>query len=185
MAKPARKGEVRAGIAAATEAIELRDAAQVLHERGGRRVLPPELRSVVRDGIETRAEGFLKRCGIVSIDGPVHRAEKGSVVKESGKAAAREVASGVGRAARTGALIDAAVGAVEAAVAFHEGDMSGKEAVAHIAKEGASGAVASATGTALAAGVVVLVGPVAPAAVAAISIAGSLAAKAGLRRLWE
>lgn len=107
----------------------------------------------------------------------------GAAAVQTARAAGAQVLRGALRAGGVGLVIDGAVGAVSGIWRYRRGTMTGKQACMHTVSEAGTGAVATATGVALAAGVIALTGPLAAPTVLAIGAGGALASKLGLTRL--
>jgi hypothetical protein len=185
MKTPVFNGGVRSSVAAGSEALDVYEAAQSLYANGGSQVLPGEVQTLVRAGAELQSQDTLMRHGIEGVIERAGRAGVGTAVALGSKTALRQIGVGLGRAAGVGALVDGGVAAVEAAVAYQQGEMDAEDAVVHVAIEATTGGVACLCGVALAVGTVALVGTLSAPAVAAISIAGATACKLGLINLME
>ena len=98
------------------------------------------------------------------------------------RAAGKEILKGASKAAGLGLVIDGAVASVEAVVAVRSGSMDRKSAAEYVAKEAATGAVATGAGVLLGAGLVALTGGVAAPVVFAVGAIGSIGTKRLLRR---
>lgn len=78
----------------------------------------------------------------------------------------REVAALCGRAGMAGAVVDAAMGGMQAAGALRDGRLDGAGAARHVAAEAGCGFVTSASGTAGTVAIYMLTGSMGPAALA-------------------
>jgi len=175
------------GAAAGTEAVALRGAAQALFEAGGRHVLPTTVQNAVRSAVESQAsrvlmadagKRLLESGGVAGAlaEGGIVRAVAGQTLRGAG----RQLLRGVSAAAGAGALIDGGWALASAVRGMRAGNMTGRQATAHVAREAGKGAVATAAGTAAAAVLVALTGGVAAPAVFVVAGAASLGAKMGL-----
>lgn len=98
------------------------------------------------------------------------------------RSAARPVLRGASRAAAIGFVVDGAVAGIEAVIAVRNGTTDRDTAMRHVAKEAASGAVATGAGVLAGAALVALTGGIAAPVVFAVSAAGSIGAKRVVRR---
>ena len=186
------------GTIAAQGALGAQVAAQALYEAGGKRVLAEAVQSAVRKACTRGALDVVSvMAPTILIEGvsETTAAAMPSVLRQltvaTGKAAAGETARMAGkqilrgavRVGGVGMLIDGAFGVVAGIRGYRGGTMTGKQAALHTATEAGTGAVSSATGVALAAGVIALTGTLAAPAVIAIGAGGALATKLGLGRL--
>lgn len=80
---------------------------------------------------------------------------------------AKELATICGRAGVAGAVVDGAMGGVQAAKAMREGRIDGRGAVKHVGAEAGCGFVTSASGTAGTIAIYMITGSMGPAALAA------------------
>ena len=94
---------------------------------------------------------------------------------------ARQVLHTAGRAAGIALLLDGGLAAAEAATAVNEGTMSFNEAIIHVAKEGATGAIATGFGILVAGGVVGLTGGLASPVASTIALGTALTARKWIR----
>lgn len=189
------------GAIAGQAALGVQQAAQVLHDAGGKRVLGDALQTAVRrvctrsavDTVALLAPGLLldgaagALAGTSAVPAGLRSfiAPAGVVVGQTARAAAGQVLRGALRAGGVGMAIDGAIGAVVGLRAFRRGTMTGKQACVHTAVEAGTGAVSTATGVALAAGIIALTGGLAAPTVMAIGAGGALATKLGLGRLLK
>ena len=178
-------GGVRFNIVAGSEALGAHEAASILYENGGHRIMTDEAKDFIRASVELQAKDTLARHGIEGMVGSASRGAVGGAVVLGGRTALRQIGAGLGRAAGAGALMDGGVAAVEATAAVQRGEMDVEDAIVHVAIEAATGGVACVCGVALAVGTVALVGTLSAPAVAAISVAGATACKLGLLNLLE
>ena len=93
----------------------------------------------------------------------------------------RGVLQSVGRAAGIAMLLDGGLAAVEAAAALNQGTASFEEAVAHVAKEGVTSAVATGFGVLVASGVVGITGGLAAPVAGTIAVGTALTARKWIR----
>lgn len=168
-----------------------------LFEAGGKLLLDESAKSVLRSAAEKGAESALalaagplmgpatmiakKPLAMLATTGKAARAVGPVIARSAGK----EILKGAGKAAGVGLLIDGAVAGVEAVVAVRNGSMDRKDAVSYVAKEAATGAVATGAGVLLGATLVVLTGGVATPVVFAIGALGSIGTKRLLRRFTQ
>jgi hypothetical protein len=189
------------GAIAGQGALGVQHAAQALFEAGGKDLLASTLQAGVRrvctrgalDTVTVLAPTLLPTLlaggaaeAAASAVPPVLRAltvSASAVTGATAKAAGAQVLRGALRSGGVGLVIDGAIGAVTGALAYRRGTMTGKQACAHTAIEAGTGAVSTATGVALAAGVIALTGALAAPTVLAIGAGGALATKLGLVRL--
>ncbi|HVH42272.1 MAG TPA: hypothetical protein VM925_08000 [Labilithrix sp.] len=166
-----------------------------LFEAGGKLLLDESAQSFVRKAAEQGAEKALafaagpllgpatmfakKPIGMLAGAGKAARA----VVPVAARAAGKEILKGAGKAAGIGLVIDGAVASIEAVVAVRNGSMDTKGAATYVAKEAATGAVATGAGVLLGAGLVALTGGIAAPVVFAVGALGSIGAKRLLRRV--
>lgn len=168
-----------------------------LFEAGGKHVLDEGARSLVRSAAEKGAESALA-VAAGPLLGPASMLAKKPIamLAQSAKAAravapvaartaGRELLKGAGKAAGIGFVIDGAVAGVEAVVAVRNGSMNQERAVRYVAKEAATGAVATGAGVLLGASLVALTGGVAAPVVFAVGALGSIGTKRLLRRLTD
>lgn len=192
---PRSIGDALRAVIAGGGAARVLSSSVALFEAGGKLLLDEGTRSAVRSVAERGAESALalaagpllgptsllakKPIAMLSNAGKAARTIGPVVARSAGK----ELLKGAGRAAGIGLMIDGAVAGVEAAVAVHRGEMEKKEAVTYVAKEAATGAVATGAGVLLGASLVVLTGGVAAPVVFAVGALGSIGTKRLLRRL--
>ena len=174
---------IRANVAGA-EAMAVRTAAETLFETGGKRLLAEGAQKAIRELAENSAKAILGTFAPSTLARVAGAAEltKG-VVKQAGVTAVKEVLKGAGKAAGVGFVVDGVFGGVEAALAYKNGKMTGKEAAVHVSKEAGTGALATGAGVAVAAGVVALTGGLAAPVVFVIGAGAAIGAKQGLKRL--
>jgi len=189
------------GAIAGQGALGVQHAAQALYEAGGKRLLHEGLQAGVqrlctRASLETMtvlaptllASGVASGVAesVAAAVPPGLRAltvATGAAAVQTVRAASAQVLRGALRAGGVGLVIDGAIGAVSGLWAYRRGTMTGKQACMHTVREAGTGAVATATGVALAAGVIALTGTLAAPTVLAIGAGGALASKLGLTRL--
>ena len=175
------------------EASSVQAFARHLHARLGRRFLPEATQWALRQGIERGVETSL-RTEIVNVSSAsrslAHElANHGAMqlLRHGGKGvtkvALRQLAGGIGRASAAGFVIDGALGAIDAYRGYRAGELSAADAWRHVGVEGVTGALACGGGVALAAGVVVVTGGLAPSSVFVLGAVGSSGIKYGLNRV--
>jgi hypothetical protein len=186
------------GTIAAQAALGTQAAAQALYEAGGKDLLAGAVQSAVRractrsalDVVTVMAPTLLIEGAAETTAAAMPSALRqlttgaGVVVAGSARAASGQILRGAARVGGVGLLIDGAFGAFTGLRAYRRGTMTGKQAALHTATEAGTGAVSSATGVALAAGVIALTGSLAAPAVMAIGAGGALVTKLGLGRLF-
>lgn len=191
------------GAIAGQGALGVQHAAHALYEAGGKDLLGATLQAGVRrvctrgalntvtvlaptlliptlipTGLEAAAEAVPPMLRALTVSA-------GSVTGQTVRAASAQVLRGALRSGGVGLVIDGAIGAVTGTLAYRRGTMTGKQACVHTAIEAGTGAVSTATGVALAAGVIALTGALAGPTVLAIGAGGALATKLGLMRLFR
>jgi hypothetical protein len=190
------------GAIAGQGALGVQHAAQALYEAGGKRLLGESLQAGVQrictrgalDTITVLAPTLLVEgaasaaaaSAAASAIPPGLRAltvATGTAAVHTARAAGAQVLRGALRAGGVGLVIDGALGAVSGLWAYRRGSMTGKQVCMHTVTEAGTGAVSTATGVALAAGVIALTGALAAPTVLAIGAGGALATKLGLTRL--
>ncbi len=185
---------------AGSQATTILPASEVLFEAGGRLFLDEPARQAIRSGAEVGARRALGDIvprivvdvGAEAVPAAATLAQEtaGQVVKtttrETARAAARvaagQVLRGVGRAAALGGAMDAVIGGAEATIRYRRGDLDRRSAARHVARETATGALASGAGVAAVAGVVALTGPIGALSAAAVAGGTAIAAKLALSR---
>ncbi len=185
------------GAIAGQGALGVQHAAQALYDAGGKDLLGSTVPAGVRRvGTRGALDAVTVRAPTLLVEGaaeaaaaavpPVLRAftvSASTITGQTARAAGAQVLRGALRSGGVGLVIDGAIGAVTGALAYRRGSMTGKQACMHTAIEAGTGAVSTATGVALAAGVIALTGALAAPAVLAIGAGGALATKLGLGRL--
>ena len=180
-----RLDAVRAAVAGSA-ARSLRQAAHVLFEAGGRKVLPATVQNAVRSTVEREAARMMLGARMVEPGAAVvagrllGRETAHRVAAHGARAAGRQIARGLGGAAGLGALVDGGWALVQSVGRVRAGKMTQKEAALHVAREAGTGAAATVAGTAAAVALVALTGGVAVPAVFVVGAATSLGAKMGL-----
>ncbi len=184
------------GAIAGQGALGVQFAAQSLYDAGGKDLLSATLQAGVRRACTRGAVNTVTVLApTLLVEGaaeataaavpPMLRAL--TVTTDAAAATARaaggQVLRGALRVGAVGAVIDGAIGAMVGLIAYRRGTMTGKQACLHTATEAGTGAVSTATGVALAAGVIALTGGLAAPTVMAIGAGGALATKLGLGRL--
>lgn len=194
---PQSVGTALRAVIAGNAASRVIGSSLALFEAGGKHVLDEGAKSLVRSAAEKGAESALA-VAAGPLLGPASMIAKKPIamLAQSAKAArvvapvaartaGRELLKGAGKAAGVGFVIDGAVAGVEAVVAVRNGSMSQDRAVRYVAKEAATGAVATGAGVLLGASLVALTGGVAAPVVFAVGALGSIGTKRLLRRLTE
>jgi hypothetical protein len=182
------------GAIAGQGALGVQHAAQALYEAGGKRLLHEGLQAGVqrmctRASLETitvlAPTLLVEGMGAAAVPSGLRAltVATGAAAVQTARAAGAQVLRGALRAGGVGLVIDGAVGAVSGLWAYRRGTMTGKQACLHTVREAGTGAVSTATGVALAAGVIALTGTLAAPTVLAIGAGGALASKLGLTRL--
>lgn len=185
------------GAIAGQGALGVQHAAQALYEAGGKRLLHEGLQAGVQrlctrgalDTITVLAPTLLVEGAAEAAAAAVPPGLRaltvatGTAVAQTARAAGTQVLRGALRSGAVGLVIDGAVGAVSGLWAYRRGTMTGKQACMHTVTEAGTGAVSTATGVALAAGVIALTGGLAAPTVLALGAGGALATKVGLTRL--
>lgn len=184
------------GALAGQGALGVQHAAQALYEGGGKDLLDSTLQAGVRRLCTRGARGAVSVLAPTLLSEgaaeaatavpPMLRAltvSAGTITGQTARAAGAQVLRGALRSGGVGLVIDGAIGAVTGALAYRRGSMTGKQACVHTAIEAGTGAVSTATGVALAAGVIALTGALAAPTVLVIGAGGALATKLGLGRL--
>jgi hypothetical protein len=171
--------------------------AVTLFETGGKLLLDEASRRALRAAAERGAERALalaagpllgpvseiarRRAGALDVSRAARAAR--AVAPLAARAAGKEILKTAGKAAGVGLVIDGAVAGVEAAMALRSGAIDGKQAATYVAKEAATGAIATGAGVVLGAGLVALTGGAAAPVVFAVGALGSIGAKRLLRRV--
>jgi len=194
--EPRELGNVVMGAVAGQGALGVQHAAQALYEAGGKRLLSDGVQAGVRrictrgalDTITVLAPTLLvagaAEAGMSATPGlRALTLSVGTAATQTARAAGAQVLRGALRAGGVGLVLDGAFGAVAGLRAYRRGAMSGREVCVHTVTEAGTGAVSTATGVALAAGVIALTGALAAPTVLAIGAGGALATKLGLTRL--
>jgi len=181
------------GTIAAQAALGTQAAAQALYESGGKDLLAGAVQHAVRractrsavDVVNVLAPTLLLDgvVGATAVPPALRQLTASTVAAGTARAAGGQVLRGAARVGGVGLLIDGAFGAFTGLRAYRRGTMTGKQAALHTVTEAGTGAVSSATGVALAAGVIALTGALAAPAVMAIGAGGALMTKLGLGRL--
>jgi hypothetical protein len=168
-----------------------------LFEAGGKLILDEGAKNLVRSAAERGAESALALAAGPLL-GPATMFAKKPIGLLAGatkaartaaplaaRAAGKELLKGAGKAAGIGFVIDGAVAGVEAVVAVRSGAMTKKGAGMYVAKEAATGAVATGAGVLIGAGLVALTGGIAAPVVFAVGALGSIGTKRLLRRFTQ
>lgn len=172
-------------------------AAGALFEAGGKLVLNESAKHTLRSAAEKGAESALALAAGPLLGAATEMAKKPVTLLASGaksaraiapvaaKAAGKELLKGAGKAASIGLVVDGAVAGVEAIAAVRSGEMNRGDAALYVAKEAATGAVATGAGVLIGAGLVALTGGVAAPVVFAVGALGSVGTKRLLRRFVQ
>jgi hypothetical protein len=192
---PRSVGDAVRSVIAGGAAARVIASSVALFEAGGKLLLDEGTKSVIRGAAERGAESALafaagpllgpatmlakKPIGLLASAGKAAR----SAAPLAARAAGKEILKGAGKAAGIGLAIDGAVAGVEAVIAVRDGSMDRKSAVTYVAKEAATGAVATGAGVLLGVGLVALTGGAAAPVVFAVGALGSIGTKRILRRL--
>ena len=185
------------GTIAAQAALGSQAAAQALYEAGGKDILHGAVQTAVRkvftrgalDAVTVLAPTLLIEGAVETTAAAIPSTLRqltvatGAAAVGTARAATGQIFRGAVRVGGVGLLVDGAFGAVAGIRAYRKGTMTGKQAALHTATEAGTGAVSTATGVALAAGVIALTGGLAAPAVVAIGAGGALMTKLGLGRL--
>lgn len=194
---PRSVGNALRAVIAGNGASKVITSSLALFEAGGKHVLDEGAKSLVRSAAEKGAESALAvAAGPLLGPASVIAKKPIAMLAQSPKAAravapiaartaGRELLKGAGKAAGVGFVIDGAVAGVEAVVAVRNGSMNQESAVKYVAKEAATGAVATGAGVLLGASLVALTGGVAAPVVFAVGALGSIGTKRLLRRLTD
>lgn len=185
-----------------TAAAACEGAAHALFEAGGKEVLHEAVQTLTRDGMKKGCTNLLQTMAPKVIEKAAEESAKQiatSVAKQGAtqltKTAAKEAAEltvkqatgqilkSAAGAVGAGAAIDGVFASFEAAHGLYTGRMDGREAAGHVAKETATGALATGAGVLVAAGLVALTGPIGVGGMIIVGGGASLAAKLGLKRL--
>ncbi|HEX3343747.1 MAG TPA: hypothetical protein VHS09_04200 [Polyangiaceae bacterium] len=172
------------GAVAGSGGASIRAAAQALFDAGGNKVLPTAVQRAVRSTVERPASKLLTGAGLLEHASAAGRLmDRGTTraaVSHGARAAGRQVFRSVGAAAAVGALVDGGWATMQAVKGVRAGSMTEREAVAHVAREAGTGALATAAGTATAALLVAMTGGIAAPALFAVAAVTSIGAKLGL-----
>jgi len=196
-AEPRTIGQALRSVIAGGGAARVIASSVTLFEAGGKLLLDEGAKSALRSAAEKGAESALalaagpllgpatvlakRPIGMLAHAGKAAR----TVAPQAARAAGKEILKGAGKAAGVGLLIDGAVAGVEAVVAVRNGSMDRKGAATYVAKEAASGAVATGAGVLLGAGLVAVTGGLAAPVVFAVGALGSIGTKKLLRRFTD
>jgi hypothetical protein len=186
-------------------AARLIETSAALFEAGGKHVLTEGAQKIVRDVaakgakqvlavateplVGAAAEAATKPIAALATSGVVPTLGRASRVsrfaglgKHAARLAGKEVLKGAGKAAGIGLVIDGAVASIEVVGSVRDGTMDKKKALTYVAKEAATGAVATGAGVLLGAGLVALTGGAAAPVVFAVGAIGSIGTKRVLSR---
>ncbi|MDP8999896.1 MAG: hypothetical protein M3O46_07270 [Myxococcota bacterium] len=183
-----RRDAVRGAVAGA-HGVSAGVAARALFEAGGRRVLPASVQEAVKSAVESQASRVLAvhagdrmlESGAAAATAIVEGSVARSVVAQTVRGAARQILRGIAASAGAGAAIDGGWALATAVRQVRGDNMTRREAVGHVAREAATGALATAAGTAAAATLVTLTGGVAAPALFMVGAVASVGAKMGLQ----
>lgn len=183
-----RRDAMRGAVAGA-QGVSAGGAARALFEAGGRHVLPAGVQEAVKSAVESQASRVLAveaghrmlQSGAAAATAIVEGSVAQSVAAQTIRGAARQILRGIAASAGAGALIDGGWALAAAMRHVRGGTMTGREAAGHVAREAATGALATAAGTAAAATLVTLTGGVAAPAVFMVGAVASIGAKMGLQ----
>jgi hypothetical protein len=145
------------------EALLAQEVAAELYQHGGRHLLSPAGKAALRKGAHEGARTALARS-------------MGQGLRQAGTQAAMQA----GRAASLGGLFDGGVAAVEAAVAYHRGELESRDALRHVARETTTGAAAAFAGAVVATALVAVTGPMAGPAVLVVGAGTAATTKSAL-----
>lgn len=192
--EPRTIGDALRSVIAGGAAARLIGSSVTLFEAGGKLLLDEGAKNALRSAAEKGAGSALafaagpllgpatvlakKPIGMLAHAGKAARTVGPAAVRAAGK----EILKGTGKAAGLGLLIDGAVASVEALVAVQNGSMDRKAASSYVAKEAATGAVATGAGVLLGTGLIALTGGMAAPVVFAVGALGSIGTKRLLRR---
>lgn len=195
-----RTAEMTAFVAG-REAVARQGAALALYEAGGKRLLSDSARETLREGLDRGVRSMLGSSIVdLFVDAGVRSAKRlagsaGTDLVQAGGAAlakgargtaltaTRSIGAGMGRAAGAALVIDGAVGAVDAVRKLRRGEIGRRQALGHVCRCAAKGAVASAAGVGLGAAAVVLTGGLAAPVVFGVGFLGTLGVRASLDAL--
>ena len=192
--EPRTIGDTLRAMIAGGGATQVISSSVALFEAGGKLLLDEGTKALVRNAAERGAEGALA-LAVGPLVGPARlladrpaamlthagRAAR-TAAPLAARAAAKQILKGAGKAAGVGLVVDGAVASVEAVVAVRNGSMDRKTATGYVAREAATGAVATGAGVLLGAGLVALTGGIAAPVVFAVGALGSMGTKRLLRR---
>lgn len=193
--EPHRLGDALRAVISGGGATSVIAPSVALFEAGGKSLLDEGAKHVLRSAAERGAEsalavaaGPLLGPATLLAKKPIAMLASASKAARSAaplaaRAAGREILKGAGKAAGIGLVIDGAVASAHALVAVREGTIDRRGAILYVAKEAATGAVATGAGVLVGAGLVALTGAVAAPVVFAVGALGSIGAKRVLRRL--
>ncbi len=197
------------GTLAGNAAVKVAASALTLFEAGGKKLLGASARAALRTAAERgtaralsiattpvlEAASAIPSLGRPAADAAAKGLESlgaaesisvgvaaGGITKQMARTAAKQVLRGAGRAAAIGFVVDGAVAGVEAVIAVRNGSADRATAMQHVAREAASGAVATGAGVLVGAGLVALTGGLAAPVVFAASAAGSIGVKRVVRK---
>lgn len=192
--EPRTVGDALRSVIAGGAAARVIASSVTLFEAGGKLLLDEGAKHALRSAAEKGAESALalaagpllgpatvlakKPIAMLTHAGKAAR----TLAPHAARAAGKEILKGAGKAAGVGLLIDGAVASVEAVVAVRNGSLDRKDAATYVAKEAATGAVATGAGVLLGAGLVALTGGMAAPVVFAVGALGSIGTKKLLRR---
>lgn len=181
---PTRKLAPASILIAGAEAPQVADHAEVLHLISPTRTMPPELTQRLQSQATEQAQLALDHASLapLRLDAPGTPLPRRSVGASAVVVASKGIARSLARASAAGAMVDGGIAAVEAAVAYYNNQISGREAAAHVGREAATGAASAAAGTAAVAALVVITGPVSAPIAALVGTTAALGARTGIRK---
>lgn len=192
--EPRKIGDALRAVISGGGATSVIASSVALFEAGGKLLLDEGTKNLLRSAAERGAESALA-VAAGPLLGPATMLAKKPIKMLAGaskaarsaaplvaRAAGKEILKGAGKAAGIGLVVDGAVASVEAALAVREGAMDRRGAISYVAKEAATGAMATGAGVLVGAGLVALTGGVAAPVVFAVGALGSIGTKRVLRR---
>jgi hypothetical protein len=175
--RTSRLDAMRSAIAG-SRAVAIGTAARALFEAGGRRLLHPSLQRAVQGAVEREASAVMATAGVAAR--AIETSSAPMMAVRGARAASRQLVRGVAGAAAAGAALDGGWALFKAVRKVRRGEMTGRQAAVHVAREAGAGAAATAAGTAAAALLIALTGGVAAPAVFVVAAAASMGAKTGI-----
>lgn len=126
--------------------------------------------------VEQVADGMMK---------PGFRGTAGAMVRVASGSAADQFYTAARRSAGVGALIDGVSSGIDAAQAYQQGEITGRQAAVRVALDAATGAVAAGAGVALGAGAIAVLGGLSAPALFVVGATGAIGTKRAMRWLFE